>query len=65
MTPGAHVVREPGKRELCGADPAADVAPSLEDPDGGTRLRERDGGSESVGTRADDDGVVHGSQLSP
>ena len=65
MTARAHVVHEPGKRELCGSDPAADLVPSFEDPDGGTRSRELDGSGESVGTRADDDGVVHRSQLSP
>ena len=65
MTAGAHVVHEPGERELGGPDPSADLVPSLEDSDGCTRPRELDGGGESVRTRADDDGVVHDRQLSP
>ena len=65
VTARAHVVREPRKRELCGSDPAADLVAGLEDADGGARPRELDGGGESVGTRADDDRVVHRSQRSP
>src|SRR5262249_2483629 len=65
VTAGAHVVHEPRKGELRAPYPAADRVPSREDADRSPRPRELDGGGKPVGTRADDDGVVHRYELSP
>ena len=65
MAAGADVVREPGERERGRPDSAADLVPRFEDPHRDPGLRERDRGGESVGSRADDDGVVHPAHASP
>ena len=54
---GADVVGEAGQRELGGAKAAADGGLRLAKHGLEPGLGERDGGGETVGSRADDDGV--------
>ena len=55
----AHVVLEPGQRQLGGAGAAADGVGRLEDEHGAAGLGARDGGGETVGPGSHDHDVRH------
>ena len=60
MNGGAHVVVEPGKRQLLGPGPPADAVRRFHDQDRSPGPREGHGCGQTVRTRADDDRVeVH------
>ena len=59
MHGGAHVVREPGQRELGSARAAADRVRRLEDEHRGPGLRQKNGSREAIRPRANDDDVAH------
>lgn len=58
MRSGANIVNEPWQRQFGAARAAAKTGLRFVDNDSATGLRERDGRSEAIGARADDDGIM-------
>ena len=64
MNRRTHIVAKPGQRQLLGSRASADRLMRFENEDRESRARERDRGSESIRSGADNNGVVlHGVTL--